>query len=163
MDDVAAAAGVGKGTLYRRFGDKAGLGAALLDERGREFQQSLISGQPPLGPGAAPAERLRAFVDGYLSYQARHLDLVRMSELPPRGRLSNPVFGFWRQHVRILLSQCEVADVDIRADTLLAALSAEQIHHWLRVQRRDLAELSAALARIADVLSGSVRDARPAA
>jgi AcrR family transcriptional regulator len=32
MDDVAAAAGVGKGTLYRRFGDKSGMAAALLDE-----------------------------------------------------------------------------------------------------------------------------------
>src|SRR3954454_3811127 len=28
MDDVAAAAGVGKGTLYRRFGDKSGLASA---------------------------------------------------------------------------------------------------------------------------------------
>ena len=32
MDAVAAAAGVGKGTLFRRFGDKAGLAVALLDE-----------------------------------------------------------------------------------------------------------------------------------
>src|SRR6266571_458096 len=34
MDAVAKAAGVGKGTLFRRFGDRAGLAVALLGERG---------------------------------------------------------------------------------------------------------------------------------
>ena len=53
--------GVGTGTLYRRFGDRAGLALALLDEHTREFQDALISGPPPLGPGAPAAERLRAF------------------------------------------------------------------------------------------------------
>ena len=31
MDDIAADAGVGKGTLFRRFGDRASLAHALLD------------------------------------------------------------------------------------------------------------------------------------
>ncbi len=52
MDDVARAACVGTGTLYRRFGDRAGLAFALLDEQTRDFQNALISGPPPLGPGA---------------------------------------------------------------------------------------------------------------
>jgi AcrR family transcriptional regulator len=66
MDDVARAACVGTGTLYRRFGDRAGLALALLDEHTREFQDALIAGPPPLGPGAPAAERLRAFGEGYL-------------------------------------------------------------------------------------------------
>src|SRR5882724_4322754 len=57
LDDVVAAAGVGKGTLFRRFGDKAGLAVALLDEQERALQQALASGPPPLGPGAAPGDR----------------------------------------------------------------------------------------------------------
>src|SRR4051794_30601351 len=61
MDDVARAACVGTGTLYRRFGDRAGLAVALLDEDTRAFQDALIAGPPPLGPGAPPEERLRAF------------------------------------------------------------------------------------------------------
>jgi AcrR family transcriptional regulator len=61
MDDVARAASVGTGTLYRRFGDRAGLALALLDEHTREFQDSLIAGPPPLGPGACATERLHAF------------------------------------------------------------------------------------------------------
>ena len=54
MEDVAHAACVGTGTLYRRFGDRAGLALALLDEQEREFQNALITGPPPLGPGAPP-------------------------------------------------------------------------------------------------------------
>src|SRR3954447_5594039 len=68
MDDVVAAAGVGKGTLYRRFGDKRGLVAARLDGGEGELQAAILSGPPPLGPGAAPAERLAAFVGAYLAY-----------------------------------------------------------------------------------------------
>src|SRR3954468_24805728 len=52
MDAIAADAGVGKGTLFRRFGDRSGLVMGLLDERTREFQDALIRGEPPLGPGA---------------------------------------------------------------------------------------------------------------
>src|ERR1700754_4595571 len=47
LDDVVAAAGVGKGTLYRIFGDKSGLAAALLDERERALQQEILAGDPP--------------------------------------------------------------------------------------------------------------------
>src|SRR4051812_17623609 len=54
MDDVAGAAGVGKGTLYRRFGDKGGLAMALLDQRERELQERILTGPPPLGLGAGP-------------------------------------------------------------------------------------------------------------
>ena len=50
MDAIAEAAGVGKGTLFRRFGDRAGLAHSLLNERERELQEELIRGDPPLGP-----------------------------------------------------------------------------------------------------------------
>ncbi|MDX6646530.1 MAG: hypothetical protein QOK40_2257, partial [Miltoncostaeaceae bacterium] len=54
MDAIAEAACMGKGTLYRRFGDRAGLALALLDERERRLQESILRGPPPLGPGAPP-------------------------------------------------------------------------------------------------------------
>ena len=47
MDDVAAAAGVGKGTLYRRFGDRHGLLLALLDDEERALQEAILRGPPP--------------------------------------------------------------------------------------------------------------------
>src|SRR5258708_3978379 len=57
MDAVAAAAGVGKGTLFRRFGDRAGLTEALLDDATAALQDAFLSGPPPLGPGAPASMR----------------------------------------------------------------------------------------------------------
>src|SRR5246127_5194779 len=61
MDDIAAEAGVGKGTLFRRFGSRAGLMMVLLDEDKRASQQAFLFGPPPLGPDAHPMDRLVAF------------------------------------------------------------------------------------------------------
>ena len=57
MDAIAAEAQVGKGTLFRRFGDRASLALALLDSSERVFQDAFIRGPAPLGPGAPPCER----------------------------------------------------------------------------------------------------------
>src|ERR1044072_3095263 len=61
MDAVATAAGVGKGTVFRRLEVREGLMAAILDHSESEWQAQVMSGEPPLGPGADPWERLLAF------------------------------------------------------------------------------------------------------
>lgn len=129
MDAVAAEAGVGKGTLFRRFGDRSGLAAALLDERERELQGRILSGPPPLGPGAPPAERLAAFVDAYLDYLLGHLDLVRVSETAaPGARYRIGAYRFWHRHVAVLLALARPAsDADCLAHALLAPLGAESV------------------------------------
>ncbi|MDR0344644.1 MAG: TetR/AcrR family transcriptional regulator [Nocardiopsaceae bacterium] len=149
MDDVATSAGVGKGTLYRRFGDKSGLAAALLDERESRLQAAMLGGPPPLGPGAPPADRLAAFVAAYLEFVDAHLDLVAMSQTAsPGARLRTGSHRLWRQHCRILLAEAGAADPDLRADALLAALTAEQVRHWRRDEGRSLAELTSAIVEI---------------
>ncbi|MDA1359030.1 helix-turn-helix domain containing protein [Glycomyces luteolus] len=126
MDQVAAAAGVGKGTLFRRFGDKAGLAAALLDARERVLQEAVISGPPPLGPGAPEGERLAAFADAYLDYAFEYLPLLRMSETAsPGARYRIGAYRFWHRHVSILLPQGE--DPAYAAHALLAMLDAEHL------------------------------------
>src|SRR5213080_1006477 len=80
MDAIAADAGVGKGTLFRRFGDRSGLVMALLDERTREFQDGLIRGPAPLGPGADPIERVCAFGRGMLALLEAHADMLFVAE-----------------------------------------------------------------------------------
>ena len=52
MDALAQRAGLGKGTVFRRFGTRAGIFQALLDDDERTFQEQVLSGPPPLGPGA---------------------------------------------------------------------------------------------------------------
>jgi AcrR family transcriptional regulator len=126
MDQVAAAAGVGKGTLFRRFGDKAGLAAALLDARERVLQEAVLRGPAPLGPGAPPADRLAAFADAYLDYLFTHLPLVRMSETAaPGARYRIGAYRFWHQHVTILLAG--TPDPEHTAHALLAPLAAEHV------------------------------------
>ncbi|KJY25231.1 TetR family transcriptional regulator [Streptomyces sp. NRRL S-495] len=126
MDQVAAAAGVGKGTLFRRFGDKSGLAAALLDTRERVLQEAVLHGPPPLGPGAPPAERLAAFLNAYLDYLLEHLALVRMSETAtPGARYRIGAYRFWHRHVAILLTP--TPDPDPTAHTLLAAVAADHV------------------------------------
>jgi AcrR family transcriptional regulator len=131
MDQVAAAAGVGKGTIFRRFGDKSGLAVALLDARERELQEAILHGPPPLGPGADPPQRLAAFASAYLDYLLEHLDLVRMSETAtPGSRYRIGAYRFWHRHVAILLAGTPDSvhpDPDFAAHALLAPLAAEHV------------------------------------
>src|ERR1700761_6940857 len=60
MNHLAAAGGVGKGTIFRRFGDRDGLLYSLLDEDTITFQDGFLSGPPPLGPGTPAADRREA-------------------------------------------------------------------------------------------------------
>jgi AcrR family transcriptional regulator len=154
MDDVAAAAGVGKGTLYRRFGDKSGLASALLDEREAQLQQDLLGGPPPLGPGGDPVDRLAAFVDAYLGFVIAHLDLVGMSQTAsPGARLRIGSHRLWVRHCHMLLAEATAPDPDVRADVLLAALTAEQVRHWTRTEQRAPTELRNSLTRLAQALA----------
>jgi AcrR family transcriptional regulator len=128
MDQIAAEARVGKGTLFRRFGDKAGLAVALLGEREKELQHQIIHGEPPLGPGAGPRQRLKAFLHAYADLLDTHLDLVHLSETAsPGARYRIGAYRLWRQHVAILINQANPeADGDFLAQAILASLAADQ-------------------------------------
>jgi AcrR family transcriptional regulator len=136
MDDVAAAAGVGKGTLYRRMGDRAGLALALLDEEERELQEAILRGPAPLGPGAPPSERLAAFLTALLELTERHLDLVVASETgTPGARYRSGVYEAWRAHLVVLLRDARGGvDPGALPDVLLAPLAGD-LHRHLRRER----------------------------
>jgi AcrR family transcriptional regulator len=132
MDDVARAACVGTGTLYRRFGDRAGLALALLDEHTRAFQDALIAGPPPLGPGAPAAERLHAFGDGYLELVERYADLLVVADVQP---LRHGPGQLYATHLAILLREAAPhLDDQFTAFALLATLGPGHHVH----ARRDL-------------------------
>lgn len=131
MNDVAEAAGVGVGTLYRRFGDRAGLAYALLDEWGREFQAAFLYGPPPLGPGAAPLERIRAFLHAYVDDLEEHLDLWLAAESASSVTHHQSSDHEARlMHVLVLVRQvCPDADAEYLAQALLAPLASELYAH----------------------------------
>jgi len=132
MDAVAARAGVGKGTVFRRFGSREGLMASLLNHREEEWQAGVISGPPPLGPGAPPMERLLAFGASRLRL---HLDQSALIEAAGRTWGENyAVLGFAALHVRLLLRELGVAgNLHYLATALIAPLSVpvlrQQIDH----------------------------------
>jgi AcrR family transcriptional regulator len=130
MDAIATRARIGKGTLFRRFGDKAGLAVALLDERERALQEAILFGPAPLGPGQASGQaRLRAFIEAYLAYALEYLDVVHLSETAsPGARYRIGAYRFWHRHTAILLAQARPgADADALAHALLAPLAADHL------------------------------------
>lgn len=148
MADVAQAAGLGRATLYRRYPDLASIATALLDEHERALQEKLIGGEPPLGPGAAPANRLAAFYAAMVDLLERHHELVLASEIG-RSRFGTGAYGFWRVHVRSLLVQADTPDPDSMVDVLLAPL-APDVYTYQRVERnRSTAQITDALGRVA--------------
>lgn len=129
IDEIAAAAGVGKGTIYRRFGDRGRLMQALLDEREEAFQAAVLSGDPPLGPGAAAGERLEAFLCALVDQLEEVGDLLAEAETGQQWWTSPPQ-RFRRLHVRVLLAEARPdLDADALAEALLAPLTADTYHH----------------------------------
>ncbi|MFI2204308.1 TetR family transcriptional regulator [Streptomyces sp. NPDC020192] len=133
MEAVAAAAKVGKGTVFRRFGDRTGLLMALLDHSDRQLQADFMGGPPPLGPGAPPLDRLRAFGVAVLYRSAERLELLLAAQPEPTRRFSHPASRALRTHVAMLLRQIVPdADCELLTHTLLASLDPALIHHQTR-------------------------------
>ena len=124
MDGLAERAGLGKGTVFRRFGTRAGIFRALLDDDEREFQQHVLSGPPPLGPGAPGLDRLVAYGRARIDFLIGHREIARAA-LDSRERVpAGSQTPMSRAHIRFLLGEIRLdsADLDVLATQLTAAL-----------------------------------------
>ncbi|WP_433592604.1 TetR/AcrR family transcriptional regulator [Nocardia sp. CA-145437] len=155
MDDIAKAAGVGRGTLYRRYPDVGSIAVALLDEHEKTLQEQLLRGEPPLGPGAPPAERLTAFYAAMLELLDTHAHLVLGAETGG-ARFRTGAYRFWALHVRTLLTEAGVAEPDALVDALLAPLAAE-VYRQQRDRGLGTGQIAAGLARLAHGVLDSPR------
>jgi AcrR family transcriptional regulator len=136
MDAVAAEAGVGKGTLFRRFGDRATLARNVLGRHEAAFQNAIIAGEPPLGPGAPPLERLVAFGSAYLEFLEQHGALLREAEGGHDSFLNGGPYSFYRAHVTLLMREAGLGDrANFLADVVLFPLAATA-YSYFRGQRR---------------------------
>ena len=133
MERVATEAGVGKGTVFRRFESREGLMGALLDHRETAWQAAVISGPAPLGPGAEPWERLLAFGRSRLETTLLHADLIRAAG--SAGSRSFAAYSFAVMHVRYLLAELRVTgDLPLLAVALLAPLEAPVLDQQVTVE-----------------------------
>ncbi len=135
MDRLAEAAGVGKGTVFRRFGSRAGLMMILLSDAEAAFQARFMFGPPPLGPGAPGLERLIAFGTERIAFVLEYGELARAAEASARNRFEVPAVALWHRHIEYLLRE-EGMDADpwLMARSLGATLDPERLLHAVRVQ-----------------------------
>jgi AcrR family transcriptional regulator len=124
MDELAERADLGKGTVFRRFGTRAGIFQALLDDDERAFQEQVLFGPPPLGPGATPLDRLIAYGRARVGFLIGHREIARAaldgSQPVPAGS-QTPLS---QMHIRVLLGLIHLgtANLDVLAVQLTAAL-----------------------------------------
>jgi AcrR family transcriptional regulator len=176
IEQVALAAGVGKGTVFHRFGSRMGLMTALMIERAQALTEAVTSGPPPLGPGATDRERLLAFLDAVIEVVGRNKSLL--AELAFSGaaepaatdkgaaagegaakdghRDDHPVYRLWHGHISTLIAaQRPDVDAEMIAHVLLGALHSEPILACLAVDgpARPAAAVRALARAILDVPS----------
>lgn len=147
LDDVAREAEVGVGTVYRRFGDRAGLLYALLHEREQKFQAAFTGGPPPLGPGAPAKDRIRAFLHALVDETIEQAQLLLEAESSsPGARYTSGPYRLHQRHLAILLTEARPdTDADYLADTLLAPISATLIEHQKRERQATPARIKSGL------------------
>jgi AcrR family transcriptional regulator len=144
MNALAVAAGVGKGTIFRRFGDRDGLMLALLDEDTIGLQNEFLSGPPPLGPGAPASERLEAFIVAFVRFEAAHLELLLAAEQGHVGA-DNPALTSFRLHVSSLLEKIDpLLDAPLVAEMVLSSVSSRVIRLAYRVPGQSMPALERA-------------------
>lgn len=171
MADIAKAAGVGKGTLYRRFANKGELCLALLDTQMRDFQNGILSRMQQLTTDGVPKlEQLDQFIDALVYFTETHAPLL--CEVQREGMLMDmdearvQLPHFW-QHMTIsgllktAVAEGELSagvDIDYVSDALLAPLKAD-IFHFQRTSRGfSLERISAGLRQIISGLSQIDKD-----
>lgn len=131
LDRVAATAGVGKGTVFRRFGSRTGLFQALLAERAALLREAIESGPPPLGSDSPPRERLLAFLDALADLAARNVALIAAHERAcAEDKYADPTYRRWHAHVTALIVAARPdLDAEFLGHTLLASFDGDLVRY----------------------------------
>ncbi|WP_327260648.1 TetR/AcrR family transcriptional regulator [Streptomyces sp. NBC_01232] len=164
MADIAAAAGVGKATLFRAFGDRTGLIRELYEARLEPIREAVEAGPPPLGPQTPAHLRVPALLDAVLCFKLdnRHLAMALES-----GGADSPYrtehYDRWHTLLRDLLRSVPGPDDDdFTAHALLAATRADLIAYLAGEKEVPREELRARLASFTTaVLDSRARQDRP--
>jgi AcrR family transcriptional regulator len=142
MDQIAEAAGVGKGTLFRAFGDRAGLLQAVFEAHTDTFREAVTSGPAPLGPTAEPRERLHAIMTEIVRAKLAHRQLALALEETVSQRKADTLYQTapyqWIHEVlteildQILADRPNDTSPRWLAHVLLAVVRADLLEHLVR-------------------------------
>jgi AcrR family transcriptional regulator len=148
MADIAAAAGVGKATLFRGFGDRTGLIRALYETRLAPIRLAVEEGAPPLGPATPPAQRVPALLDAVLCFKIdnRHLALA-LEGTGGDSPYAAEHYERWHGTLQAALDQIPgLTDSNFTAHALLAATRADLVEHLTGRQRMTREQMRSHLA-----------------
>ncbi|WP_326722865.1 TetR/AcrR family transcriptional regulator [Streptomyces sp. NBC_00243] len=157
MADIAAAAGVGKATLFRGFGDRTGLIHALYETRLAPIRLAAEEGAPPLGPATPPLQRVPALLDAVLCFKLdnRHLALA-LEGTGGDSPYAAEHYERWHGTLRASLEQIPgLGGSDFTAHALLAATRADLVEHLVGRQGMAREEMRAQLAAFTARVLGS--------
>ena len=157
MADVAAAAGVGKGTLFRAFGDRRGLLLALYGARVEPIRDAVAAGPPPLGPGTPPLERVPAVLDALLCFKFDNRRLaLALEETGSSSPYQAAHYQQWHDLLQAMLAKIPgLNDTGFTAHVLLAATRADLIEYLAGHERVPRETMRAQLASFtAGILTG---------
>jgi AcrR family transcriptional regulator len=139
MDELAQTAGVGKGTLYRRFEDRASLCRALLHEEATILQNRVLSGFDL--PSTAPNLVFLAYlVDALFEFVADNASLLSEAiafERSHAKRYEHPAHAWQRDTLirylerAIAAGEIEKTDCVVVSEMVLAALDPDLIQWHL--------------------------------
>jgi AcrR family transcriptional regulator len=137
MDAIAKAAGVGKGTLFRGFGDRTGLLQALAAQRSATLLPAAgapgaagDTGAAGAAGDATPADRVIAIFDAILAYKQANRSLALALESAGRGSpYLNPAYDELHRHLTGIISGVRGPEhADYLAHALLAAVRSDLLH-----------------------------------
>lgn len=137
MDNIAAAAGVGKGTLFRRFGDRTGLLRAVFDARIADLMAAIVEGPPPLGPATPHRERVLALLDAMVDFKLsnRKITLALEQTSERASFLDSPNYILAHRLFTELLTSITTHDrAPWTAHALLSFTRADLLDHLIAVQ-----------------------------
>lgn len=148
MADIAAAAGVGKATLFRGFGDRTGLIHALYEMRLAPIRRAIEEGAPPLGPATPPLQRVPALLDAVLCFKIdnRHLALA-LEGTGGDSPYAAEHYERWHGTLQAALERIPgLTDSNFTAHALLAATRADLVEHLVGRQGMTREQMRAHLA-----------------
>jgi AcrR family transcriptional regulator len=140
MSAIAKSAGVGKGTLYRHFRDKAEICHALLDQEMRDLQEHTFR---RLRAGDDPLTQLQWFMEQALRFVDRNSTILcEASHHTTVSLLQHPAHLWWRQTIIGLLGRMNVSgDVDYIADILYVMLDVQTIRFQRNILNYEISRI----------------------
>jgi AcrR family transcriptional regulator len=164
MADIARAAGVGQGTLYRRYANKSELSLALMDRQFREFQDTVMRQiNWMIGARTTRLGQLEWALESLIGFAEKHSALLCEAErggvdVPNSGPQAPPMMWQYltiRGLLQAAVDAGEVSrevDVPMTADLLLAPLHPSTFSFYRRARGYSIARINAALKRIVERL-----------